>query len=263
MNYTSADIPQYEGKVPHLRCEKEDIGEIVLLPGDPGRVNMFENLLRDFKIVSQNREFTLATGYYNGLKISVCSTGIGAPSTEIAVLELISLGAKALIRVGGTGAIKEEICCEDIILNTGAMRLGGTSIFYARPEYPAIASFEVLDSLKKACEERNNNYHMGICASVGSFYHGQGRRIPIESDYDGAKVLEEYRKLGILNLEMEAETIFTLSAIYGVLSGSICTVHCNRITDKWLIDNEKAQREMCETALLGAQNLSNLYLNKL
>lgn len=263
MNYTSALKPQYDGKMPHLRCNKEDIGEIILLPGDPGRIKMFRNLCEEYKVVSENREYTLATAYYKGLKLSVCSTGIGAPSTEIAVLELISLGAKALIRIGGTGAIKEEINCEDMILNTGAMRLGGASVFYARHEYPAIASFEVVDSLKKACEAKNHNYHMGICASVGSFYHGQGREAPFEADYDGTKVVEEYRKLGILNFEMEAETIFTLSAIYGVLAGSICTVHCNRITDKWLIDNERAQKEMCETALQGALNLNNLYLNKL
>lgn len=263
MNYTSASIPQYDGKVPHLRCNKEDIGQIVLLPGDPGRVDMFSDLCEHFRIISKNREYTLGTGYYKGLKISVCSTGIGAPSTEIAVMELIALGAKALIRIGGTGVIKENINCEEMILNTGAMRMGGSSIFYARSEYPAVASFEVVDSLKKACEEKKYNYHMGICASVGSFYHGQGRGAPFESNYDEKKILDEYIKLGILNLEMESETIFTLSSIYGVLAGSICTVHCNRITDKWLIDNENAQKEMCETALAGALNLNNLYLNKL
>lgn len=263
MNYTSASIPQYDGNLPHLRCNKEDIGQIVLLPGDPGRVDMFSDLCEDFRIISKNREYTLGTGYYKGLKISVCSTGIGAPSTEIAVIELIALGAKALIRIGGTGVIKENINCEEMILNTGAMRMGGSSIFYARPEYPAVASFEVVDSLKKACEEKKYNYHMGICASVGSFYHGQGRGAPFESNYDEKKILDEYIKLGILNLEMESETIFTLSSIYGVLAGSICTVHCNRITDKWLIDNRNAQKEMCETALLGALNLNNLYLNKL
>ncbi|PYG90305.1 uridine phosphorylase [Ruminiclostridium sufflavum DSM 19573] len=263
MNYTSAAAPKYDGKVPHLRCGREDIGEIILLPGDPGRIKMFEDLFDDFKVLSTNREFTIATGYYKGLKISVCSTGIGAPSTEIAVLELISLGARALIRIGGTGTIKEEIDCEDMILNTGAMRLGGASTFYAPQEYPAIASFEVVDSLKRACEKNEHKYHMGICASVGSFYHGQGREVPFELNYDGTKVLKEYSRLGILNFEMEAETIFTLSSIYGVLAGSICTVHCNRITDRWLIDNEKAQKKMCETALLGALNLNNLYLNKL
>ena len=78
-----------DGKMPHILCTKDDIGEIVLLPGDPGRVAMFRDMLDDFKIVSQNREYTVGTGFYEGVKITVCSTGIGAPSTEIAVIQLI------------------------------------------------------------------------------------------------------------------------------------------------------------------------------
>lgn len=261
MKYTSASAPKYGDKMPHLRCSKDDIGDIVLLPGDPGRVHMFKDLCEDFKIVSTNREYTVGTGTYKGVKITVCSTGIGAPSTEIAVMELIGLGAKALLRIGGTAAIREDVNCSEIIINTGAMRLGGSSVFYARPEYPAIASFEVVESFKNACEERNSVYHMGICASIGSFYHGQGRGTPFEKNYDEMAALKQYTDLNILNLEMEAETIFTLSSLYGVYTGSICSVHCNRITDKWLIDYEESQINMCKIALEGAVKLKNKYMN--
>lgn len=260
MNFTSASTPMMNGKMPHLMCTKDDIGEIVLLPGDPGRVAMFQELMDDFKIISTNREYTVATGSYNGVRITVCSTGIGAPSTEIAVVQLIALGAKALIRIGGTGVLKEEIPCGAMVLNTGAVRQGGSSCFYAPPEYPALASFEVLDCLKKACEERNNAYAMGICMSVGSFYHGQGRSLPFESGYDEQAVLDRYRKWNILNMEMEAETIFTLASLHNVLAGSICAVHCNRITDQWLMDFEPAQKEMCRTALTACSKLSEIYL---
>lgn len=262
MNYTSASSPTMGGKMPHLLCTKEDIGEIVLLPGDPGRVTMFEHMLEDFKIISSSREYTIGTGLYNGIKITVCSTGIGAPSTEIAVVQLIALGAKALIRIGGTGVLKEEVPCGAMVLNTGAVRMGGASCFYAPVEYPAIASFEVVDCLKKACEEMNRQYAMGICVSVGSFYHGQGRKMPFEADYDEAAALGNYKKWNILNMEMEAETIFTLASLNNVLSGSICSVHCNRITDQWLVDNEQAQRDMCETALLAASHLHRQYLHR-
>lgn len=102
---------------------------------------------------------------------------------------------------------------------------------------------------------------MGICMSVGSFYHGQGRKMPFETGYDENTVLEEYKKWNILNMEMEAETIFTLASLNNVLAGSICSVHCNRITDQWLVDNEQAQREMCETALLAAYRLDREYLH--
>ena len=259
--YTSASTPTMDGKMPHILCTKDDIGEIVLLPGDPGRVAMFRDMLDDFKIVSQNREYTVGTGFYEGVKITVCSTGIGAPSTEIAVIQLIALGAKALIRIGGTGLMKEDVPCGAMVLNTGAVRMGGSSCFYAPAEYPAIASFEVVDCLKKACEELNRSYAMGICVSVGSFYHGQGRKMPFETDYDEEEVLKKYRKWNVLNMEMEAETIFTLASLNGVLAGSICSVHCNRVTDQWLVDNEAAQKEMCETALAASARLSREYLH--
>ena len=109
VNFTSASSPTMNGKMPHIQCTADDIGEIVLLPGDPARVSMFEDLLEDYRIVSNYREYVVGTGYYNGIKITVCSTGIGAPSTEIAVIQLIALGAKALIRIGGTGVLKEEV----------------------------------------------------------------------------------------------------------------------------------------------------------
>lgn len=261
MYSTSASQPLIDGKVPHLLCKREDIGEIVLLPGDPARVALFKEICDDFQIISQNREFTVGTGYYHGLKISVCSTGIGAPSTEIAVIQLISLGVKALIRIGGTGVIREDVACGSFVINTGAMRLGGASTFYAPIEYPAIASFEVVDSMRQACKIRKNPYTMGLCVSTGSFYHGQGRSVPFESDFNEKEIVNHYQKLNILNLEMEAETIFTLASIYGVLSGSICTVHCNRITDVWMTENLDSQIEMCETALLGASYLYDTYLS--
>ena len=88
VNFTSASSPTMNGKMPHIQCTAEEIGEIVLLPGDPGRVAMFEGLLEDYKIVSNYREYVVGTGYYNGIKVTVCSTGIGGPSTEIAVLQL-------------------------------------------------------------------------------------------------------------------------------------------------------------------------------
>lgn len=247
--YTTADKPLYDNKVPHLRCEKGDISEIVLLPGDPGRVEMFKDFLDDFEIISSNREYKVGKGLYNGHNISVCSTGIGGPSTEIAVTELIQLGAKALIRIGGTGALKEDINCGDFILNTASVRMGGTSSFYAMAEYPAVADFELVSILKETCIEEDENYFLGIGASVGSFYRGQGRDPLDNGDKTVKELYEKFINLNVLNIEMEAETIFTLSSIYGIRAASICTTHCNRISNKWLIEYEKPQRRLCEIAL--------------
>jgi uridine phosphorylase len=244
---STAEFPHPNGLAPHLMCGPGSVADIVLLPGDPGRVQRFTTLCEDFHILASNREFTIGTGTYQGVPVSVCSTGIGGPSTEIAVTELIELGAKALIRIGGAGVLRKEISCGDMVITTGAMRQGGSSCFYAPPAYPAVASYQVVDALVRACEKNDARYWTGISASVGSFFAGQGRRA-LGKDFTAGR-LEEYKKLNIVSMEMEAETIFTLSELYGVFSGSICAVHANRITDVWMTDFEEPQQRMCKIAL--------------
>ena len=100
-----------------------------------------------------------------------------------------------------------------------------------------------------------------LCINMGAFliYHMVTCLI---NEYDENAVLEQYEKWNILNMEMEAETIFTLASLNNVLSGSICAVHCNRITDQWLVDFEPAQKEMCRTALAAGEKLYKEYLHR-
>lgn len=256
-----ASNPKFDGKVPHLLVGPGEISDIVLLPGDPARVHMFKDLCEDFNILVSNREYAIGVGTYKDVEITVCSTGIGAPSTEIAVIELIELGAKALIRIGGTGALNKEVGLGEMIITTGAMRQGGASNFYAPPEYPAIASYEVVDSLIKSCNENNVNYWKGISASIGSFFAGQARDV-LGKRFHDEEMIDKFKDLNIVNMEMESETIMTLASIFGVLSGCICAVHANRETDEWLYEFEGAQRQMCKIALDAAVNLKNNYLDK-
>src|SRR5207245_10566364 len=93
----------------HIRLKTGDVGEAVLLPGDPGRVEAVARLLDKPRHVASNREFTTYTGSLDGHPVSVCSTGIGSPSTAIAVEELAALGVTTFIRVGTTGSITAAI----------------------------------------------------------------------------------------------------------------------------------------------------------
>lgn len=251
----SAANPKIGGLATHLMCRPEDIGEYVLLPGDPGRVAFFADMLDDYRIVAKNREYVVATGSYNGLKMTVCSTGIGGPSTEIAVVELIEMGAKTLIRIGGCGVLRKDIELGSMVINTAAVRKGGASIFYAEPEYPCVASYEVVHSLVEACRDAKVSYHTGICASVGSFFAGQGRDAAGVRFHDEA-LIEAYKKRHVINMEMEAETIMTLASVFGINAGSITSVHGNRETDEWLTDFEPAQRQMCRIALEACLKMS-------
>ena len=114
----------------HLKSRKGDIGRYVILPGDPGRVPKIAAKLENAQLIASNREYTTYTGYLDGEKVSVCSTGIGWPSAAIAVVELIQCGADTLIRVGTSGGIDLRVVGGDLHIANAAIRTEGTSHEY-------------------------------------------------------------------------------------------------------------------------------------
>lgn len=116
----------------HICCKKGDVGRYVLLPGDPFRTDLIAKYLDDAVLVAHNREHKTWTGYLNGVRVSVTSTGMGCPSTAIALEELIHCGADTFIRIGTAGRVCDESWDEklDGVICTGAVRDEGTTIHY-------------------------------------------------------------------------------------------------------------------------------------
>src|SRR6201997_3085456 len=154
----------------HIRAQPGDVGEAVLLPGDPGRVESIAKLLDRPKLIARNREFTTYTGELDGRPVSVCSTGIGSPSTAIAVEELAAIGARTFIRVGTTGSIQKGIGFGDLVVATAAVRDEGTTPGYVPLDYPAVADFELVQAMLAAGRARNYRLHAGIVRSHDSLY---------------------------------------------------------------------------------------------
>lgn len=230
----------------HIACRRNDLSSYVLLPGDPDRVLKITQSWDRKRQIAFNREYRSVTGYFKNVRISCLSTGIGAPSTAIAIEEAARLGVHTLIRVGSTGAIQKGINPGDLIINTGGVRLEGTSKNYIRPEYPALAHYEVILALIEACEKLKFKYHLGITASTDAFYVGEGRlgfKGYFQSNFKD--VVPDLHKAKVLNLEMEASALFTLAGLYGLRAGALCTVFDNLLTDKWII---KGEREMGKAA---------------
>jgi uridine phosphorylase len=113
----------------HIKLEPGDVGEYVMLPGDPARSDMVAKYLDNAELVANNREHRTFTGYYKGVKVSVTSTGMGCPSTAIAVEELANIGANTLVRIGSSAAVQPGISIGDLLVTTGAMKNEGTSRF--------------------------------------------------------------------------------------------------------------------------------------
>ena len=72
----------------HLQISNDSLPEIALLPGDPARVYEIGECLSNVEEIGNNRDYITIVGTYKGLSLTVCSSGIGGPSTEIAVVEL-------------------------------------------------------------------------------------------------------------------------------------------------------------------------------
>ncbi|MCC8191882.1 MAG: nucleoside phosphorylase [Ruminococcus sp.] len=226
----------------HIKTLKGEIGKYVILPGDPERVSVIAEYLDDAVFISRNREYTVYTGYLNGEKVTVCSTGIGGPSAAIAVEELIKCGADTFIRVGTSGGMAEEVVGGDLIIATAAVRGEGTSKEYLTPDYPAVASFEVVAALNKAAEKLSskdfgNGYHSGVVHSKDSFYG--------EVEPDGSAVSENikerwnaYLRSGCLASEMECAAIFSVGLVRKVRCAAVLTALWNvERSNKGLADN--------------------------
>ncbi|MCR4818916.1 MAG: nucleoside phosphorylase [Fretibacterium sp.] len=218
----------------HIRCKKGDVNRYVLLPGDPERVDVIAKEWDEGHFVANNREHRTWSGALDGVPITACSTGMGGPSTSIALEELAALGADTFIRVGSCGALQEEVNCGDLIICSGAMRQDGTSPEYVDLSYPAASHYAVTAALIEACERLEVPYHVGVSCTTASFYCGQAR--PGLGGYaqsaSGHKI-EDLNRAGVMDFEMEAATILTLSGLYGLRAGAVFAVVAHRLKDSF------------------------------
>ena len=202
----------------HIQLKQGDVGRYVLLPGDPGRCEKIASFFDKPKKIASNREYTSYTGSLLGEKVSVVSTGIGCPSTAIAIEELIRIGADTFIRVGTSGSMQPEIKTGDIAILTGAIRDEGTSRHYMPPEFPAVSNLEITLALREAARKLKMPHYLGVSQSKDSFY---GEWYPEEMPV--ASYLQQRWKAwvngGAICSEMEASTIFVLASIYKKRAG--------------------------------------------
>ena len=199
-------MQNYSGEVGlqyHLQIRPGDVGRYVILPGDPKRCEKIARYFDDAKLVADSREFVTYTGYLDGEKVSVTSTGIGGPSATIAMEELVLCGADTFVRVGTCGGIDLDVKGGDIVVATGAVRMEGTSREYAPIEYPAVADLEVTNALVAAAKELGYPYHTGVVQCKDAFYgQHEPERMPVS--YELLNKWEAWKRLGCKASEMES-----------------------------------------------------------
>jgi len=221
-NYSGEKDLQY-----HLQIRPGDVGKYVILPGDPKRCAKIAEHFDDAKLIADSREYVTYTGYLDGVKVSVTSTGIGGPSASIALEELVNCGADTFIRVGTCGGIDLEVCGGDAVIATGAVRNEGTSREYAPIEFPAVADIEVTNALIQSAKKLGFKYHAGICQCKDAFY-GQHcpERMPVS--YELLNKWEAWKRLGVKASEMESAALFVAGSHLRVRCGSVFMVVGNQ-----------------------------------
>jgi uridine phosphorylase len=213
---------------PHLQISGGDVHEIALVPGDPGRVDRIAEHCDDATEIASNREYTVVNAEYDGIDLTICSTGIGCPSAAIAFEELARCGVETFLRVGTTGALQSDIEIGDMVVATGAGKAEGTTKRYESVEYPAVPDYRALSALVDAAEQRDQPVHIGPIVSDDAFYN------------ESEEFVDDWEAAGLLAVEMEAAALFTLARRRGLAAGAICTVDGNLVkgTQKGASDDD-------------------------
>jgi uridine phosphorylase len=236
----------------HIGFGKEDLGpgtETALLCGDPQRARRIAQEMAGvdcLQVLSENRGLnSYLCVLSSGPKFVAATSGMGAPSLSIVVNELVQAGIKKIIRVGTCGGIGDRVKGGSVVISQAALCRQGAADDIAPREFPAAADPFLTVALVEAAQQLGIDFHLGVTASVDTFYEGQER-----SDSANPHLLrslqgvtEEYRQLQILNYEMEAATLFKMGLVYRFAAGCVCAVLAERNSSEAVLTEKKNQAE--------------------
>ncbi len=214
------DYSEGSGKQYHIGVGKEDIGQYVILPGDPGRCEKIAKYFDNPVKAGQNREFTTYTG----------------PSASIALEELVANGAHTFIRIGTCGGMQLDVKSGDVCVSTASIRMEGTSREYAPIEFPAVANLDVTNALVQACKNLNQSYCVGVSQSKDAFY-GQHRPETLPNGDELIRKWKAWLALDCKVSEMESAALFIVGQYLHVRVGSCFLVVANQERAKAGLDN--------------------------
>lgn len=249
-----ADKPVHDdGRKYHLQTLTGDIAPHCLLVGSPERAEMIaKTLFRLWRKVGDHRGLKSFTGEYDGVPVSVVTTGMGGPSTAVVLPEAVFSGAKRFIRVGSGGALWKEPKPGESMICTAAVRLDGASKNWAIIEYPAVADYRVVAALVASAQELNLPYYVGIGATTDDFNEGQAR--PDDSGYIPPRLQAQHDELvrrGVLFYSMEEAALFVWCTTHGgYWAGAIDAVYAQRQTNEFGAVGDEAAAQIALRALV-------------
>ncbi|WP_320128529.1 nucleoside phosphorylase [uncultured Sphaerochaeta sp.] len=204
----------------HLGLKPEEIGKYAFLPGCVERVEKIASYLDNPRFVARHREFYTFTGKLEGVPVTVTSTGIGGPSTSIAMEELKACGVHTMVRIGSCASTSPLSKIGDVCIPKGAIRMEGTGNQYLPLEFPAVPSFPLFKAFRQAAVASGFPFNTGLTVTKDSFYTEVSPETkPI---YPLLKYQwEAYLKGGATNTSMECAPIFLIGASLDIRTASV------------------------------------------
>ena len=278
-----------DGSVFHLHLKPEHVSELVVLVGDPARVDTVSSFFDSIEFSVQNREFKTVTGWYNGRKLMVVSTGIGTDNIDIVLNELDALvnvdlqkreikqklTSLKIVRIGTSGSLQPDIPVNSFVVSRKSIGFDGMLNFYANREDFSDIAFEnafklftnwgkylptpyVVDVSETLVSRFiDNDFFQGVTISAPGFYGPQGRviRLPLADPELNMKI-EHFRfnDLKITNYEMESSAIYGLSKMLGHEALTICLIIADRINKS---ANENYRGKMKQLIQIVLNRLTN------
>jgi len=194
----------------HILAGPGDVADVAIISGDPARTEQLSQILREARLVNSNRGLTTYTGYFAEKRMTVATHGIGGPSAAIAIEELHMLGARTIIRFGTCGGLVAGLRTGDFVIPTGAAYSKGSVLSYVTDGFlPAVPDFRVTENLTRASRKAGLNFMEGLVYSSDAFY-AQGRH-----------ALDVWVRRGVIAVEMECATLFTLGLVKGFKTGAM------------------------------------------
>jgi uridine phosphorylase len=231
----------------------EKISEYVLFSGDPWRVNTVRKYLDNIEEVAFAREFNTLTGCYGGIRVTVTSTGIGAPSAAIAMEEMYECGMRCALRMGTVMALDNSML-GNFIIPIASIRRENTSLNYAEAGYPAVADIEFVNVLNEVADMFGKRYQNGISCTMDGFYtHMRESRFSRESVRDLNAVFDGLDRMNVSGIDMESSCMLTIGRLMGVKTAVITVATVLRNLSERLDGErrEQADEMLCVAALEG------------
>ncbi|OYT40523.1 MAG: 5'-methylthioadenosine phosphorylase [Desulfurococcales archaeon ex4484_58] len=235
----------------HIRAKPGDIAENVIVVGDPGRVLIIKDLLENTRVVNEHRGLLTITGEYRGTRVTVATHGIGSPSASIVFEELGMLGAKRIVRIGTAGGLKKELRIGEVVVASSAIyTIGGCGLAqYFEGVCAPTAPHPILTThLIETLEERGIKYYMGPVYSSDAFYA------------EDPGFAEKWSRHGVLAVEMEAATLFSLGWMRGWETAAVLVISDNLVAEeKYMATSQELREKILKVSETVLEVFKNYY----